>query len=207
MAAEFFKLYPDNPERRKIEHIVDVLRDGGLIIYPTDTIYGLGCDFSNTKALEKVKRLKGIKGKSMNFSFICYDLSNIAEYAKVDTPTFKLMKRALPGPYTFILPSSSSVPKMLNTSKKTIGIRVPDNQIPRMIVRVLGNPIITTSIHEEGVQEYATDPEIIFEDFKNLVDIIIDGGYGEVEPSTIIDCTGDEPVVVREGMGTLEGVL
>ncbi len=207
MAAEFIKLYPENPERRKIEHIVDVLRNGGLIIYPTDTIYGLGCDFSNAKALEKVKRLKGIKSKSMNFSFICHDLSNIAEYAKVDTPTFKLMKRALPGPYTFILPSSSSVPKILNTSKKTIGIRVPDNQIPRMIVRVLGHPIITTSIHEEGVHEYATDPEAIFDDFQNLVDIIIDGGYGEVEPSTIIDCTGDDPVVVREGMGSLEGLL
>lgn len=207
MAAEFIKLYQENPERRRIEQIVSVLRDGGLIIYPTDTIYGLGCDIFNAKALEKVRRLKGIKGKSLNFSFICYDLSDISQYAKVDTPTFKLMKRALPGPYTFILNASSSVPKILNASKKTIGIRVPDNNIPRMIVQELGNPIITTSIHEDNVHEYATDPELIFDEFHNLVDIVIDGGYGDVTPSTVIDCTQGEPELVREGKGPIDDLL
>jgi tRNA threonylcarbamoyl adenosine modification protein (Sua5/YciO/YrdC/YwlC family) len=207
MAAEYIKLYPENPERRKIEQIVQVLRDGGLIIYPTDTIYGLGCDIFNSKALEKVKRLKGIKVKGLNFSFICHDLSNISEYAKVDTPTFKLMKRALPGPYTFILPASSSVPKILNASKKTIGIRVPDNDIPRHIVHELGNPIITTSIHEDNVHVYATDPELIYEEFKSLVDIVIDGGYGEVVPSTVIDCTSGQPELVRQGKGSWEDLL
>lgn len=207
MAAEFIKLYPENPERRKIEQIVEVLRNGGLIIYPTDTIYGLGCDIYNVKALDKVRRLKGVKGKGLNFSFICYDLSDISQYAKVDTPTFKLMKRALPGPYTFILNASSSVPKILNASKKTIGIRVPDNNIPRNIVQALGNPIITTSIHEDNVHEYATDPELIYDEFQNLVDIIIDGGYGDVTPSTVIDCTQGEPELIREGKGQLEDLL
>lgn len=201
MSAEFIKLYEENPERSKIEHIVSVLRDGGLVIYPTDTIYGLGCDIFNTKALEKVRRLKNVKGKGLNYSFICHDLSHIAEYAKVDTPTFKLMKKALPGPYTFILPASSKVPKILNAKKKTIGIRVPDNNIPRQIVETLGHPIITTSIHEDDVHEYATDPELIFDEFESLVDVIIDGGYGDVMPSTVIDCTSDEPEVVREGKG------
>jgi tRNA threonylcarbamoyl adenosine modification protein (Sua5/YciO/YrdC/YwlC family) len=203
--AEFIKLYPENPERRKIQRVVEVLRNDGVIIYPTDTIYGLGCDIFNAKALERVKRIKGLKGKSLNLSFICYDLSHISEYARqVDTPTFKLMKRALPGPYTFILESSSRVPKILNTSKKTIGIRVPDNNIPREIVKELGNPIITTSVHDDAIHEYATDPEVIYDEFKNLVDIVIDGGYGNVQASTIIDCTGDEPEVVREGMGSLD---
>ena len=207
MAAEFIKLYQENPERRKIEHIVNILRDGGLIIYPTDTIYGLGCDIFNAKALEKVRRLKGVKGKGLNFSFICHDLSNISEYAKVDTPTFKLMKRALPGPYTFILPASSNVPKILNASKKTIGIRVPDNDIPRYIVHELGNPIITTSIHEDNAHEYATDPELIYDEFQSLVDVVIDGGYGDVMPSTVIDCTTGTPELVREGKGSWEDLI
>jgi tRNA threonylcarbamoyl adenosine modification protein (Sua5/YciO/YrdC/YwlC family) len=203
--AELIQIHPQNPERRKIQQVVEVLRQGGVIIYPTDTIYGLGCDIFNARALERVKRIKGLKGKGLNLSFICSDLSHLSEYARqVDTPTFKLMKRALPGPYTFILESSSRVPKILNASKKTIGIRVPDNNIPREIVKELGNPIITTSIHDDAIHEYATDPEVIYDEFKNLVDIVIDGGYGHVQASTIIDCTGDEPVVVREGLGSLD---
>ena len=202
MAAEFIKLYPENPERRKIVEIAKVLRDGGVIIYPTDTIYGLGCDIFNQKAIERIRILKGIKGKHLNLSFICYDLSHISEYVKhLDTPTFKLMKKSLPGPYTYILESSSKVPKILNVKKKTVGIRVPNNNIPRDIVKELGNPIITTSVHDVDIHEHATDPELIYDEFKNQVDIIIDGGYGEVHPSTVIDCTGMEPIIVREGIG------
>lgn len=203
MSAEFIKLYPENPEERKIRQIVDILRDGGLIIYPTDTVYGIGCDLFNSRALDKLKILKGIKGKHMNLSFICHDLSQLSEYAKhVDTPVFKLMKKCFPGPFTFILESSSKVPKILNVKKKTVGIRVPSNNIPREIVKVLGNPIITTSIHDEDeIVEYSTDPSLIFEEFENLVDVIIDGGPGGNEPSTVVDCTGDEPTIVRQGIG------
>jgi tRNA threonylcarbamoyl adenosine modification protein (Sua5/YciO/YrdC/YwlC family) len=202
MEAEFIRLYPENPERRKIVEIVKVLRNGGVIIYPTDTVYGLGCDIFNQKAIERIKLIKGIKGKSLNLSFICYDLSHISEYTKhLDTPTFKLMKKALPGPYTFILESSSKVPKILDTKKRTVGIRVPDNNIPREIVRELGNPIITTSIHDDEIHDHATDPEIIYEEFKNRVDIVINGGFGEVHPSTVIDCTGATPELIREGLG------
>lgn len=184
--------------------VVDVLRNGGIIIYPTDTVYGLGCDIFNQKAIERIRLIKGIKGKNLNLSFICYDLSHISEYTKrLDTPTFKLMKKALPGPYTFILESSSKVPKILNVKKKTVGIRVPDNNIPREIVRELGNPIITTSIHDDEIHDHATDPEIIFDEFKNLVDVVIDGGFGEVHPSTVIDCTSDMPEIVREGIGDI----
>jgi len=202
MAAEYVKIHPENPEQRKIDHVVGVLRDGGVIIYPTDTVYGLGCDIFNQKAVERVRQIKGIKGKHLNLSFICYDLSHISEYTRhLDTPTFKLMKKALPGPYTFILESSSKVPKILNVKKKTVGIRIPDNNIPREIVRTLGNPIITTSVHDDEIHDHATDPELIYEEFKNLVDVVIDGGPGEVHPSTVIDCTGGEPVIVREGIG------
>lgn len=202
MPAEFLKLYPENPEQRKIDRAVEILRDGGLIIYPTDTVYGLGCDIFNQRALDRLKQLKGIKSKTLNLSFICYDLSHISEYTRhLDTPIFKLMKRSLPGPYTFILESSSKVPKILNAKKKSVGIRVPDNNIPREIVRALGNPIITTSIHDDDIHDYLTDPEIIFDEFKNKVDLVIDGGYGLVEPSTIIDCTSGEVEIVREGLG------
>lgn len=202
MTAELLRIHPENPENRKILRAVEVLRNDGLIIYPTDTVYGLGCDIFNQKALERLKKLKGIKAKSLNLSFICYDLSHISEYTKhLDTPIFKLMKKALPGPYTFILDSSSKVPKILNAKKKTVGIRIPDNNIPREIVQELGNPIITTSIHDDDIHDYATDPELIYEEFKNRVELIIDGGYGLVDPSTVIDCTGLDPVVVREGLG------
>lgn len=175
------------------------------MIYPTDTIYGLGCDIHNTKAVEKVSRIKGIKPEKNDFSFICYDLSHIADYARVSNAGFKLMKKALPGPFTFILEASNRVPRLLNTNKKTVGIRVPDNNIPRQIVRELGNPIITTSIRDEDeVIEYSTDPELIYEKFQALVDIVIDGGYGGNVPSTIIDATSDNFEIVREGLGQIE---
>ncbi|MFT6337740.1 MAG: tRNA threonylcarbamoyl adenosine modification protein (Sua5/YciO/YrdC/YwlC family) [Cyclobacteriaceae bacterium] len=205
MQTQFIKLYPDNPDKNKIQQIVKVLRNGGVIIYPTDTVYGMGCDIFNSKAIDRIKRIKQLKGNKINMSFICYDLSNISEYTQsLPTPVFKLMKKTLPGPFTFILNSSNKVPKILNTSKKTVGIRVPDNNIPRDIVNELGSPIITTSIKDDDeVIEYSTDPELILEKFDGLVDIVIDGGYGNITPSTVIDFTGSEPEIVREGLGDL----
>lgn len=205
MKTQFIKLYEENPDQSKVRHIANCLRDGAVIIYPTDTVYGMGCDIFNSKAIERIKRLKNSKERKINLSFICYDLSHIAEYTKsLPTPTFKLMKKALPGPFTFILNSSNKVPKILNASKKTVGIRVPDNNIPRDIVRELNNPIITTSIKDDDeVLEYSTDPELIYEKFDGLVDIVIDGGYGNITASTVVDYTGQEPEVIREGMGDL----
>ncbi|MEQ8714718.1 MAG: L-threonylcarbamoyladenylate synthase [Cyclobacteriaceae bacterium] len=210
MKAELIKLFPENPEEKKIRHIANVLRDGGVIIYPTDTVYGLGCDIFNPKAIDRVLQIKGLKGKKTELSFICYDLSHISEYVKsLNNTTFKLMKKALPGPFTFILKSSSKVPKILNASKKTVGIRVPDNNIPRAIVKALGNPIITTSIKDDDeVVEYSTDPSLIYEKFEQQVDVIIDGGFGNLSPSTVVDCTDDyEITVVREGKGDLSAYL
>lgn len=210
MKAELIKLFPENPEERKIEHIANVLRTGGVIIYPTDTVYGLGCDIFNPKAIDRVLQIKGLKGKKTDLSFICYDLSHISEYTKsLNNTTFKLMKKALPGPFTFILKSSSKVPKILNASKKTVGIRVPDNSIPREIVKALGNPIITTSIKDDDeMVEYSTDPSLIYEKFEQQVDVIIDGGYGNLSPSTVVDCTDDYEInVVREGLGDLSEYL
>ncbi|UII22871.1 L-threonylcarbamoyladenylate synthase [Fulvivirga ligni] len=209
MPAEFVKLYPENPEREKIEHIVNVLRDGGIVIYPTDTIYGIGCDLFHRKAVERVCKIKGIKPKNLNLSFICYDLSDISNYVKrLDTPTFKMLKKALPGPFTFILESNSNVPKILNTNKKTVGIRIPDNNIPRNIVQQLNNPIITTSIKDDDeILEYTTDPEVIYEEFKHEVDIIIDGGFGGNIPSTVVDCTQSDFEVIREGLGDINDYL
>lgn len=204
MAAEFIKLYPKNPDPRRIEYIVKALRDGAVIIYPTDTVYGMGCDIHNTRAVERVARIKGIKPAKNDFSFICFDLSHIADYARVSNQAFKLMKKVLPGPFTFILEATGSVPKILNASKKTVGIRVPDNDIPRQIVHELGNPIITTSIRDEDeIIEYSTDPELIFEKFQNLVDIVVDGGYGGNVASTIIDATNDDFSIIRQGLGEL----
>lgn len=204
MPAEFLKLYPQNPDPRRIEHIVRALRNGAVVIYPTDTIYGMGCDIHNARAVERVARIKGIKPVKNDFSFICYDLSHIADYAKVSNQAFKLMKRVLPGPFTFILEATGNVPKLLNTNKKTVGIRVPDHSIPRQIVHELGNPIITTSIRDEDeVIEYSTDPELIFEKFQHQVDIVIDGGYGGNVASTIIDATDDDFSVIRQGLGEL----
>lgn len=208
MSAQFIKLYPENPELYKIEQIVAVLRNGGVIIYPTDTIYGLGCDLHNAKAYEKVCRIKGVKAKNADLSFICHDLSHISEYAKVDTATFKLMKKALPGPFTFVLEATSKVPKILNSKKKTVGIRVPDNSITRMIVKELGNPLISTSIRDEDeVVEYSTDPSLIYEKYENLVDLVIDGGFGQNVASTILDCSGKEMEVLRQGLGKLEDII
>ncbi len=210
MKAEFLKMFPENPEAKKIERVARLLSDGGVIIYPTDTVYGLGCDIFNHKAIDRVMQIKGLKGKKTELSFICYDLSHISEYTKrLNNTTFKLMKKALPGPFTFILQSSSKVPKILNANKKTVGIRVPDNNIPREIVRALGNPIITTSIKDDDeVVEYSTDPSLIYEKFEHLVDLVIDGGYGNLAPSTVVDCTDDYDInVVREGLGNLSDYL
>ncbi len=207
--AEFIRLYEENPDPKRIRHIVEVLRNGGIIIYPTDTVYGLGCDITNQKAVEKICRIKGINPKKHNFSFVCSDLSNISQYTRVITkPVFKMMKKGLPGPFTFILEASSHVPKILHSNKKTVGIRVPNHGVPRAIVDELGQPILSTSIYDEDeILEYSTDPELIFEKYQNQVDIVIDGGYGSNVPSTILDCTGDEVVLVREGLGQLEEIL
>jgi len=200
--SQFIKIYPENPNEAAIAKVVKVLREGGLIIYPTDTVYGLGCDITNTKALERIARIKGIKLDKANFSFVCSDLSNISDYVKqISTQTFKLLKRALPGAYTFILPGNNNLPKEFK-KKTTVGIRVPNNAIALEIVRQLGNPIVSTSIYDEDeVLEYSTDPELIFEKWQGLVDLVIDGGYGDNQPSTIIDLSGDEPVVIRVGKG------
>jgi tRNA threonylcarbamoyl adenosine modification protein (Sua5/YciO/YrdC/YwlC family) len=203
--SQFLKIYEDKPNEAAIKKVVDVLKNGGLIIYPTDTVYGLGCDITNTKALERIAKIKGIKLEKANFSFVCSDLSNISDYVKqIDTATFKILKRALPGPYTFILPGNNDLPKEFR-KKKTVGIRVPDNAIVIEIVKMLGNPIVSTSIHDDDeVLEYSTDPELIFEKWQNLVDLVIDGGYGDNTPSTIIDLSGYEPEVIREGKGSLD---
>ncbi|MBG6111977.1 tRNA threonylcarbamoyl adenosine modification protein (Sua5/YciO/YrdC/YwlC family) [Flavobacterium sp. CG_23.5] len=203
--AQFIKIYPDKPNEAAIAKVVKVLKEGGLVIYPTDTVYGLGCDITNTKALERIAKIKGVKLDKANFSFICHDLSNISDYVRqIDTSTFKILKRALPGPYTFILPGNNNLPKEFK-KKTTVGIRVPDNSIALEIVKLLGNPIVSTSIHDEDdVIEYTTDPELIFEKWQNLVDVVIDGGYGDNVGSTIIDLSGDEPIVVREGKGSLD---
>lgn len=203
--AEFIKLYNDNPDQRQIDKVVKVLKNGGLIIYPTDTVYGLGCDFTNTKALEKIAKLKGVKLEKAKFSFVCNDLSHLSDYVKqIDSPTFKLLKRALPGPYTFILPGSNNLPKVFK-KRKTVGIRIPDNNIARTIVESLGNPIVSTSIRDDDdVLEYTTDPELIFEKWKQIVDVVIDGGYGDNYASTIIDLTDGYPEVIREGKGSVD---
>ena len=203
--SKLLKVYETNPDQRVIDQAVDVLRKGGLIIYPTDTVYGLGCDITKTRALEKIARFKQIKLEKANFSFICYDLSNLSEYVRqIDTPTYKILKRALPGPYTFILEGNNNLPKVFK-KKSTVGIRVPDNNIIRTIAKQLGNPIISTSIYDEDdVIEYTTDPELIFEKWRDKVDLVLDGGYGDNIASTIIDLTEDEIVVVREGKGSLD---
>ena len=202
--AEFIKLYNENPNPKEIAKVVKVLQSGGLIIYPTDTIYGLGCDITKTKSLEKIAQIKGVQLEKANLSFICNDLSHLSDYVKqIDSATFKILKRALPGPYTFILPGSNNLPKVFK-KKKTVGIRIPDNNIIRTLVAELGNPIVSTSIRDEDdVLEYTTDPELIFEKWQGLVDVVIDGGYGDNEPSTVIDLT-EEPSVIREGKGSID---
>ncbi|WP_297794933.1 L-threonylcarbamoyladenylate synthase [uncultured Eudoraea sp.] len=200
--AEFIKIYEENPNPKAISKVVSVLKKGGLIIYPTDTVYGLGCDITNTKALEKIARIKGIKLQKAYWSFVCADLSNLSDYVRqLDSPTFKILKRALPGPYTFVLPGSSRLPRDFK-KRKTVGIRIPDNNIARALVEALGNPIVSTSIRDEDeLLEYTTDPELIYEKWHNLVDIVIDGGYGGNIGSTVIDLSLDEPEVIRVGKG------
>lgn len=199
------KLFNENPNPREILRIVDVLRNGGIIIYPTDTVYGLGCDITNARAVEKVARIKGVKVEKNNFSFICSDLSHLADYTKpIPNHIFKLMKKNLPGPFTFLLEANNNLPKYFK-GKKTVGIRVPDNNIIREIVRQLGNPILSTSIKDDDeILEYTTDPELIDEKYGEITDLVIDGGYGELIPSTIVDCTRDEIEITREGKGVLE---
>lgn len=209
MPAEFIRLYEENPDPKKVKQAVDILRNGGVVIYPTDTVYGMGCDITNQRAVEKICKIKGINPKKHNFSIICADLGKIAQYTRVITkPVFKMMKKGLPGPFTFILEASNVVPKILHSNKKTIGIRVPAHNIPRILVEELGHPILTTSIRDEDdVVEYSTDPELIFEKYQHQVDLVIDGGYGQNVASTILDCTGDEVEIVRQGLGQLEDIV
>ncbi len=200
------KIYPENPNPKAIDQVVQVLRRGGLIIYPTDTVYGLGCDITNHRAIEAIARIRHIKPEKANFSFICHDLSNLADYTKsIDNTVFRVLKKALPGPFTFILNASGKVPKLLSSNKKTVGIRIPDNNIAREIVKQLGNPILSTSIRDEDdILEYSTDPELIHEKYQDMVDIVIDGGYGGNIASTVVDVTSGEFEVIREGKGELE---
>ena len=203
-AIMLLTLHPENPQLRNIKTIVDCLNDGGVIIYPTDTIYGLGCNIFNPKAIERICRIKQVDPSKAQLSFICYDLSDLSNYTKsISTPLYRLLKSYLPGPYTFILPASKQVPKILKSRKDTIGLRVPDNVIARCIIKQLGHPILSASLPGEMVEEY-TDPEIMHANFKNLVDIVVDGGTGAMFPSTIVDCTSDEPVVIRKGLGVWE---
>ncbi len=195
------RIHPENPQHRQIRIAVECLQKGGIIIYPTDTIYGLGCDILQQKAIERVCRIKNVEPRKAQLSFICSDLSHLSEYAKqVPTATFRLLKEYLPGPYTFILPASKMVPRILQSKKDTIGLRIPDNKIAQSIINELGRPILSASLPGEMVEDY-TDPEIMYENFMREVDIVIDGGIGGTEPSTVVDCTGDEPVVIREGLG------
>jgi len=203
--AEFIKIYEENPNPKAIEHVAAVLREGGLVIYPTDTVYGLGCDITNSRALQRIARIKGEKVAKANWSFICPDLSHLSDYVRqIDTPTFKILKRALPGPYTFILPGNNNLPGDFK-KRKTVGIRIPDNAIAQALVIELGRPIVSTSIRDEDdVLEYTTDPELIYEKWEKLVDVVIDGGYGGNLASTVIDLSGDQPSLVRKGKGSLD---
>lgn len=203
------KVYHPNPNEKHIQQIVDVLEKGGIIIYPTDTVYGMGCDINNQKAIQRICEIKGIKPEKSNLSFVCYDLTDIALYTKpFDTAIFRLLKKALPGPFTFIFNASSHVPKLLSSKKKTVGIRVPDNDIAREIVKTLGRPILSTSIYDDDkIIEYATDPELIYEKYRDVVDVVIDGGYGATEASTVVDVTSGVPEILREGKGRLEDYI
>ncbi len=200
------KIYPKNPSEKAIRHAVETLARDGVVIFPTDTIYAIGCSIYSTKALDRIARIKGINPKKANFSFLCHDLAQIAEFTRpISNDTFKLMRRQLPGPYTFILNANSKIPKIFENRKKTIGIRIPDNPILLQIISQLGHPLMSTSVHDaDDILEYSTDPELIHENYRDLVDLVIDGGYGDNTPSTIIDCTGDEILMVREGKGEIE---
>lgn len=206
--ATLLKIHPDNPQMKAIAQAVDVLKKGGLVIYPTDTIYGLGCDLHNVRAVERLCQLRGLNAAKANLSFICHDLTHISDYAKLSTQTYKVMKKALPGPFTFVLEASSKVPKIGGSRRKTVGIRVPDNKVSLCLVEELGNPIVSTSIHDEDeVIEYTTDPELIYEKYRNLVDLVIDGGYGNNVASTVVNCEHDTFEVLRQGAGEIEEYL
>ena len=197
------RIHPKDPQPRLIRQAVDILRNGGVIIYPTDTIYGIGCDILQSAAIERICRLKNIQPHKANLSFICNDLSHLSEYTKpISTPTFRLLKEHLPGPYTFILPASKLVPRILQSNKSTIGLRIPDHPIPQAIVRALGRPILSTSLPGELIED-TTDPDVMYENFGKLVDAVIDGGIGGMIPSTVVDCSNEEPVVIREGAGVI----
>lgn len=203
------KIYPNNPNEKQLAEVVACLRNGGIIIYPTDTVYGLGCDIYQAKAIEKLCKIRNINPEKANLSFICADLSHLSDFVKpIDNAVFRVLKHALPGPFTFILNANNKVPKLMHSNKKTVGIRVPNNDIARSIVKLLGNPIVSTSIHDDDeVVENSTDPELIYEKYKDLVDMVIDGGYGELQASTVVDYTSDEPVIVRQGKGDFESYL
>jgi tRNA threonylcarbamoyl adenosine modification protein (Sua5/YciO/YrdC/YwlC family) len=203
------KIYPENPNPRDVRTVIECLRDGGVIIYPTDTVYSMGCDIYKPKAVERVAAIKGVKAEKAEFSIICNDLSHISDYTRpFNTEIYKLMKKALPGPFTFILLANNNVPRIFQNRKKTIGIRVPDNSITRQIVQELGNPVISTSIYDEDeIIEYTTDPELIHEKYINMVDIVIDGGYGGNLASTVVNCTGEEVELIRQGKGDLDEYL
>lgn len=200
------KIHPETPSQRQVMKVVEVLANDGVIIFPTDTIYAIGCNIYSRKAIDRIARIKGINSKNARFSFLCYDLSQLSDYTKpISNDVYKLMRRTLPGPFTFILNASNKVPKIFDNKKKTVGIRIPENNIISEIIKELGNPLMSTSIHDEDmILEYSTDPELIHEKYKHLVDLVIDGGYGDNKPSTIIDCTGDEILLIREGKGIIE---
>lgn len=199
-------IHPDNPGPRQIKQVVEILKAGGVIIYPTDTVYGLGCDIFNQKAVEKVARIKGVKPEKANFSIICSDLSHLSDFTRaINNNIFRLLKKCLPGPYTFILPANNNLPGSFKNKKKTIGIRVPKHNIPLAIVQELGNPLLTTSIHDsDAIIDYTTDPQLIQENYGHLVDAVLDGGFGHNVPSTVLDCTTDEVILVRQGLGDVD---
>jgi tRNA threonylcarbamoyl adenosine modification protein (Sua5/YciO/YrdC/YwlC family) len=199
------KIYPENPNYKHISKVVEVLQKGGVIIYPTDTVYGIGCDIHNHKAAEKIAQLKGLKPEKAMFSIICHNLSQLSDYTRpINNSVFKLMKKNLPGPFTFILNANNKVPSLFQSNKKTVGIRIPDNTILLEVVKEFGSPLLTTSVHDDDeIIEYTTDPELIHERYRDMVDLVIDGGYGQNIASTVVDCTGDEPVIIRQGIGEL----
>lgn len=205
----FLRINPNKPNYDEIAKVVKCLRDGGVVIYPTDTVYGIGCDINKQRAVERVCKIKGIDPEKANFSFICSDLSHLSDFTKpINTATYKVMKKALPGPFTFIVEANNNVPKIFRSKKKTVGIRIPDNIICLEIVKQLGNPIMTTSVHDDDeIVEYTTDPELIYEKYKDLVDIVIAGGYGNNQASTVVDCTNGEFTILRQGLGVFEQYL
>jgi len=203
--AEFYKIHPENPSERQILKVADKIEKGGIVIYPTDSVYGMGCSLMNKKGIQRIAQMKQIKVKQAEFSFLFSDIEQIDSYTKpVEKWIFRLLKKNLPGPFTFILSASKNIPKILESSRKTIGIRIPDNDVVREIIRHIGVRLLNTSVHDDDeIVEFTTDPELIYDNFKNKVDVIINGGYGNSEPSTVVDCTGDEPEIIRQGRGNL----